>query len=268
MEVKISEIQIGQNALREVDQGEDFEDLIASVRRLGVVQPVIVRRDGEGFVLVAGHRRVRAAIEVGLEEIPAVVAGGNEKRDSEVAFAENLFRKDMSAVETATALKDVLAEGQMQIEQLARGVHRSVHWVQQMVAMCDWPSEVLLAIHQGSISVAAGSNLALVTEDTYRQYLVNNAVDNGATARITAAWLQAFRSMQPPEEAVFTEPVDGVQKPLPLIPQAPCLCCGHVFRMDALSHVPICVGCVQILRTAGGVGGQEGVVSPGLLDGR
>lgn len=255
MEVKISDIRTGKNELRGGDEGEDFEDLIASVRRLGVVQPVIVRRAGLDFVLVAGHRRVRAALEAGLEKVPVVVAGGSEKRDSEVAFAENLFRRDMSAVETAGALKDVLAEENMSIEEVARGVHRSVNWVRSMVAMCDWPSDVLLAVHKGEISVAAGANLALVTEETYRAYLVKNAVDNGATARTTAAWLQAFRAMQPAEQAINAPPIEGGIPPTPLIPQAPCLCCGQVFRMDALSHVPICVGCVQVLRNAGGTGG-------------
>ena len=254
MDIKICEIRTGPNELREVTKDDSFEDLMASIRRIGVVQPVVVREDGGGYVLVAGHRRVAAAKEVGLEVVPVLVVKGPEKRDSEIAFAENLFRKDMSAVETATALKDVLAEETMTMEELARGVHRSKHWVQQMVGMCDWPGEVLLAIHEGAISVAAGLNLALVTEDAYRQFLVRNAVDNGATARTTAAWLQAFRAMLPPEQAVIQGPVDATERASPLIPQAPCLCCGQVFRTDALSYVPICVGCVQILRNPGGSG--------------
>jgi len=251
MEAKISVIVVGPNEMREVDRDEGFQDLVASVRRLGVLQPVVVREGDEGFVLVAGHRRLAAAKEVGLEVIPVTVAVGPEKRDREIAFAENLFRKDMSAVETAAALRDVLESERMSIEELARAVQRSVHWVERMVSMCEWPSEVLLAVHQGAVSVAAGQNLALVTDDSYREFLVRQAVDNGATARTTAAWLQAFRAMLPAEQAVEAPAIAGREPQEPLIPQAPCMCCGQVFRMDALSHVPICVACVQVLRSAG-----------------
>jgi len=256
MEVKISEIVVGENKLREVQNDEELDDLCASIRRIGIVEPLIVAAAGEGYELVGGHRRFAAAVSCGLESVPVVVRSGGKSERAEVAFAENLFRKDLSPVETAAALKDVLAEEKMTMEELGRAVHRSAHWVRQMVAMTDWPPDVLLAIHEGAISTAAGANLAGVTDDEYRAFLVQNAVENGATARSTAAWLQAWRSMIPPQEAIDRPPVDGRPPVAPLIPQAPCLCCGDVFRMDALSHVPVCSNCVQVLRNAGqSVGG-------------
>lgn len=251
MEVKTSEIIVGENELREVQNDEALDDLCSSIRRIGIVEPLVVAREGQKYILLAGHRRYAAAVSCGFESVPVVVRSGAKSERAEVAFAENLFRKDLSPVETAAALKDVLAEERMSIEELGRAVHRSAHWVRQMVAMCDWPSDVLVAIHQGAISTAAGANLAGVTDDEYRSFLVANAVENGATARSTAAWLQAWRSMVPPQQAIDAPPVDGRPPVAPLIPQAPCLCCGTVLRMDALSHVPVCTDCVQVLRNAG-----------------
>ena len=248
--MKILDIRAGKNALREVVDDEGMDDLCASIRRIGIVQPLVVIKRDEEMVLVAGHRRFRAAEIVGLDSVPVVVREDSRTSDTEIAFAENLFRKDMSAVETAAGLKDVLASGGMAIEDLARAVHRSVDWVRRMVAMCEWPSEVLLAVHEGALSVAAGSNLALVTDDVYREFLVRNARDNGATARTTAAWLQAFRTMQPQEEAIKAGPLALGTPVTPLVPQAPCICCGQVFRMDALSYLPVCVSCVPVLRSA------------------
>lgn len=255
MEMKICDIVIGENSLREVVDDDCMDDLCASMRRIGIVQPLVVVKRDEKMVLVAGHRRYRAAKNIGLSAVPVVVREDSDVAESEIAFAENLFRKDLSPVETAAGLKDVLAAGSLAIEELARGVHRSTEWVSRMVAMCEWPPDVLLAIHEGSISVAAGHNLAMVTEEGYRGFLVANAVDNGATARTTSAWLQAWRSMQPQEAAVEAVPVAGGLTHEPMVPQLPCMMCEQVMRMDALSHIPVCVKCVAILRSGGQVTG-------------
>lgn len=251
MELKICDIKVGANSLREVQNDDSMDDLCASIRRIGMVQPLVVVKRDEEMVLIAGHRRYRAAKIVGLHSVPVVVRQDSSVADTEVAFAENLFRKDLSPVETAGGLKDVLAAGGLPIEELARGVHRSVDWVRRMVAMCDWPSDVLLAVHEGSISVGAGANLALVADESYRGFLVINAVDNGATARTTAAWLQGWRSMMPEETNVMQSvPASGPVHE-PMVPQLPCMMCEQVMRMDALSHIPVCVKCAAMLRSGG-----------------
>lgn len=252
MDMKICDIKVGENALRRVGNDESLADLVASIRRVGVLVPVVVAAEDEGYVLVFGHRRVRAAEIAGLDMVPVVVRECEQAERTEVAFAENLFRQDMSPVETGAAMKDVLQAERMSVDELAGAVHRSVDWVRKMVAMCDWPTDVLLGVHEGWLSAAAGSNLALVTEDEYRAFLVRTARENGATARITAAWLQAWRSMQPVDVAIAAPPVDGVVPIAPLVPQLPCIVCEQVMRMDAMSHVPVCPGCVGVLREVGG----------------
>jgi len=117
--------------------------------------------------------------------------------------------------------------------------------------MLTWSADVLDAVHNGVISVSAAANLAEVAEDSYRAFLLRSAVDNGATARTTAAWLQAYRASQPPEEALTAEPAAGRQPAQPLIPQVPCFACGQVFRQDSVSHLPLCGGCITAIRNVG-----------------
>ena len=138
----------------------------------------------------------------------------------------------------------------MTAEQVAAGFHRSEHWVAQQVAILGWPDDVLAAVHAGSMSVAAASNLALVTDDNYRSFLVRNATESGITARVSAAWLQAWRSMAPPEEAIVSEPEPGGSAVVPAVPQAPCICCAEIKRTDSLSSVLICAPCINTLRSA------------------
>jgi len=250
-EIDIDEIIVGEHNQRLEIDSLSLDGLCASIGRIGLVYPLVVRADGDRLVLLEGHRRLAACRRLGLKTVRCDVRDVGQDRGAEIAFAGNFFRKDLSPVELAGAMKDCLATGTMNIEQIAAGFHRSIHWVHSMIAISDWPSDVQEAIHDEKLSVSAGSNLALVTDDNYRTFLVRNAVEQGATARTTASWLQAWRAMQPQEVAITSEPVDRDHSVVPMVPQAPCLCCGRIYPVNEMSHVPVCGGCVQIIRRAG-----------------
>ena len=250
-EIQIEKIKVGEHEQRLSLDDESIAGLADSISRVGLIYPCLVYAEGDAFVLVEGHRRLAAHKRLGRSTVPCVEVDAGKSTVSEIAFAGNFFRKDLSPVELASAIKDVWGSGSMTAEEMAVGFHKSVHWVQSMIAICGWPDDVLEAIHQKSISVSAANNLALVTDDNYREFLLRNAVEQGASARTTSAWLQAWRNMQPKEEAVTAEPVDGQPIQQPVIPQGPCFCCAQVFPVNEMSHVPVCGGCVQVLRTIG-----------------
>lgn len=252
--IPLEKIKVGEYAQRIESEDDGIEELAVSIRRVGMLVPVVVFRDGDTFVLVAGHRRVVAAKDAGLDVVPAIVREAGEAQAKEVSFAENLFRKDLSPIELAAAIKDCLDQNTLSIDELAAGLHRSCHWVQSQVALLNWPDDVLEVIHHGKISISAASNLACVEDDVYRGFLVRQAVENGATARATAAWLQAYRSMEPAEEAVTREPEPAGGAVQPAVPQAPCIVCSNVYRTDELSHVPVCVHCIRTIRNIGQAG--------------
>jgi len=250
-DVPIEKIKAGGYELRMESEDEGLYSLAASIRRIGILVPLVCRREDDGFILVAGHRRLAAARSLGLRTVPVVVGEYDLAQSSEVSLAENLFRQDLSPVEIAAGLKDIIDRQTMTLPEVAASLHRVPDWVRRMIAMLDWPADVLEVIHNGKISLAAAHNLALVTDDNYRTFLLRNAVDSGATARTTAAWLQAWRALLPAEQAVIAEPVEAGQRASPAVPQAPCICCGEVFRTDELSHVPACCTCIKLIREVG-----------------
>lgn len=250
-EIPVEKIRVGDHALRMEFEDETLDDLRASIRRIGIIVPLLVSAEVDGYTLVAGHRRLKAAFLEGNKTVPAIIRDISAIDTKEVSFAENLFRQDLTPVEVAAGLKDVLDKETMTVDELAAAMHRSRHWVTSMVDMLAWPDDVLQAVHVGWLSVSAASNLALIPDDTYRDFLLRNAKDGGASARTTAAWLQAWRSMAPPEQAVVAEPGPADRASVPAIPQAPCLCCMQVFRTDELAHVAICVGCITAIRGVG-----------------
>jgi len=254
---QVRDIPVDQILLGDFQQRFDLlpnslDDLCGSIRRLGILVPLLVRGTGDGLVLVAGHRRLAAAKRVGLATVPCVLREDTELQSMEASYAENLFRLDPTAVELAVSIKKAVSSGEVQLTEIADGLGRTPDWVRRQLAMLDWPEDVLQHIHAGNISVAAGANLALVRDDAYRAFLLECAVSNGATARTTAAWLQAWEASMPMARAVEQPPVDAGQRAQPMVPQAPCLCCSNVFRTDELSHVPLCAPCILKVRHLGG----------------
>lgn len=229
---------------------EAMSELVGSIRSEGLNQPIKVTENKDGYDVVFGHRRLEACKRLGWSQIPAIIEQGDEAHIRSMTFSENFFRSDLTPVELAVAIADEYKEGRMSVERLAQCFKRSTDWVRRQIAICGWPEDVIAGIHTGRLSVAAAENLVCITEDFYRKSLVSQAVENGATARTTSAWLQAWRSMIPLEAAIETEPVEGQDHPAPLVPQAPCLACHEVFRTDELSHVPLCAQCIKIISTA------------------
>ncbi len=253
-ELPVNKITAGDNALRLEAEDEELASLSSSISRVGIIVPLVVVSKDDGYIVVAGHRRLRAAIKCGLQTVPSIVRNAAAAEVKEVSLAENLFRKDLTAVETAAGIKDTLDEGIMDVPGVAAALHRTEHWVHEQMVMLTWPQDVLEGIHVGWLGVSAARNLALIEDSKYREFLIRNAHDNGATARTTAAWLQAWRSMASPEEALMQEPGPGRGVNQPALPQAPCLCCGGVNRTDAMSMVLICSRCISTIRDIGARG--------------
>lgn len=250
--IPIEKIRVGKFDQRISISDAELDGLAASIGRVGLLYALIVRPEADGFLLLDGHCRLAACKRLGHKMVRCYVEDSEKDVVAEIAFAGNFFRKDLSPVELAAAIAECHKTGKMSVKDLAAGFHRSEHWVQAMIAICDWPAELQEAVHAKEISVSAASNLACVTDNNYRSFLIRNAIEQGVTARTTSAWLQAFRNMQPQEEAITAEPVPGRPVVVPAVPQSPCFCCAQVYPVNEMSHVPVCGRCVQILRQGGG----------------
>lgn len=248
--IELDKIKFGENLGRLDFEDDEVEDLAVSIGRIGMINPIMVRKKDEMFEIIAGHRRYVAAKKCGLQKIPCFVHEGKETETTEITIAENLFRTDLTPVETACMVHDIINNDIMSLDQVAAAMHRSRRWVQSQIDLLAWPNDVLEIVHQGKLSVSAAANLALIEDTTYREFLTRNAVDSGATARTTAAWLQAWRSMAPPEEALEAQPLSSGSTVAPAVPQAPCLCCGNIQRTDALATVLMCPQCIGAIRNA------------------
>src|SRR5216117_880865 len=121
-EIPIDQIAVNPNQPRKLFDSESLSELAASIRSSGVIQPVVVRRHGAGYQLIAGERRWRAARQAGLARIPAVVREATDAQSLEIALVENLLREDLNPMEEAEAYQKLLAQFGWTQEELAQRV--------------------------------------------------------------------------------------------------------------------------------------------------
>lgn len=245
--VEVNQINDDDYKMRETIGGVSFDELVSSVMRDGLLVPILLRPVDDGFTVVAGHRRFAAVAKIGWHYIPAQILGPDEDVGWSGAFAENMFRKDLTPVEEAAAVKDCIENGAYTIDSLSCALGRSEGWIKDRLYMMDWPDDVLAVVHSGVLSVSAARNLAGIDDNLHREMLVQYAVDNGATARITAAWFQSFQAGKITDQPGDVEPVPANSVLPPIEPYTPCVMCSRKFKMVELRYTPICSDCSPLL---------------------
>jgi ParB family transcriptional regulator, chromosome partitioning protein len=141
----------GANPRRRFDE-QALAELADSIRQHGILQPLVVSPDGDGYTLIAGERRHRAAALAGLTQVPVTVRSGDE-RAIELAVDENLHRRDLDPVEEAHAFEAILRSGKLAKKQLAGRVSKSAQYVNERLRLLELPEEIQEHVASGTIPV-------------------------------------------------------------------------------------------------------------------
>lgn len=151
-EVPVAVIETNPNQPRKHFDPEELDKLKQSIREHGLLQPVVVRPHGDRFQLIAGERRLRAAIDAGMENIPVHIVNFDDQKTMEAALVENIQRSDLNPIEKAQGFKDYLARFQMTHDELAKRLGMGRPTITNLVALLDLPAEVREAVRTGQIT--------------------------------------------------------------------------------------------------------------------
>lgn len=166
--LKISDIKPNRFQPRRIFREEQLAELMRSIREKGVIQPVIVRRAGPGYELIAGERRLRASQQLGLERIPALVRQVSDQESLEIAIVENLQREDLNPLEEARGYQELAQKFGLTQEQVAQKVGRDRSTVANSLRLLALPGEIQQMIESGRLS-AGHARALLAVSDRRRQ---------------------------------------------------------------------------------------------------
>ena len=165
-EIDIDRIQRGRYQPRQVFEPEALQELADSIRAQGVVQPIVVRPEGNHFELVAGERRWRAAQLAGLQKIPAVVRELDARSTAAIALIENIQREDLNPLEEAQAFMRLIEEFDLTHQQVADSVGRSRAAVTNLLRLLELAEPVKQQVNEGLLDMGhARALLALIRHD-------------------------------------------------------------------------------------------------------
>ncbi len=183
-ELSVQDIQPNPQQPRTDFGAESIKILADSIRSVGVLQPVVVRKVDDGYVLVAGERRLRAAKKARLKTIPAVIRGdGTDSDDLTEALVENLQRENLSVLEEAAAYNHLLEDFGMTHEEVASHVGRSRSAVTNTVRLLALPGPILAMLQNGELTAGHARALLGTDDEAYAVHIAERAVAEGWTVR-------------------------------------------------------------------------------------
>lgn len=160
-----------------------IKELATSIKEYGVIQPIILKRNGDRYVIVAGERRFRASKVAGLKSIPAIVREYTENQVKEIALLENIQREDLNPIETARAMKELLTTYGWTQEVLADKLGKSRPVVANYVRLLSLQPEVIQLIESGKLSAGHARSLVVVEDPEVQIRLARQAVSKKITVR-------------------------------------------------------------------------------------
>ncbi len=208
--IDVTSIQAGRNQPRQEFSQEELSDLVLSVQRKGILQPLLIRQIQAGrFEIIAGERRWRAAKLANLERVPVVIINCNDQEALEIGLIENLQRHDLNPVEESEAIKRLQGEFNLTQEQIASSIGKSRSYVANMMRLSALSPQIKALIRENKLS--AGHARAIITSDNPDE-LVEQILQEKLSVRDTEQLVKKQKKLKLPEQKTakeFSSPNDS-----------------------------------------------------------
>ncbi len=182
-EIKIADIIPNPTQPRTQFDEEALEELAESIRQLGLIQPITVKRDGEKYIIISGERRWRASERAGLEVLPAYIREVDDTTLHAMALVENIQREDLNAIEISLGMQRLIEECGLTQESLAERLGKKRSTVANYLRLLNLPDEVQYAIKGGIISMGHAKAIASAESKAKQLSLLKRSIKNNLSVR-------------------------------------------------------------------------------------
>ncbi|MEA2021093.1 MAG: ParB/RepB/Spo0J family partition protein [Candidatus Caldatribacteriota bacterium] len=175
---------------------EKMEELKGSIKKHGIIQPIVVRKMANGYEIVAGERRLKAAKEIGLKKIPAIIKTFNNEKSLEIALVENIQREDLNSVEQANAFKRLIDEFNLTQQELAGVTGKSRALVTNTIRLLKLNPEIQKNISEGKISFGHAKLLLSIEDEEVQRAVCDRIIANDLSVRDTERLIKNIKKAQ------------------------------------------------------------------------
>jgi len=244
--IPIDSIQEPRLQARFRPEDPEIADLAASIRAVGLLQPIVVQASDTGYRLVAGSRRLRACKLLGWTDINAHVIDLDSGHETSATLIENLQRTALSPLEEATCITEILEQYGLTQSELGNALGHDRTWISHRLALLSLPEDLMDALQDNAISPSVALELARVTDDESRRYYLDMAIQNGASLHIVRTWVQQWLTYQDQSAPVTHAPGEPAAPVImPPLAAPRCHICGGQPPQAPLKMVYLCWACAQ-----------------------
>lgn len=183
VEVNLNDLRSNPYQPRKVFDEESLEELSSSIKQYGVFQPIIVKKSIKGYEIIAGERRVRASLRAGLKTIPAIIRNFSDEQMMQIALLENLQRENLTAIEEATAYRDIINSLEITQEELSKKIGKSRSHITNMLGLLKLPKSVQEMVLYNKISMGHARVLSKLENNSQIEELARKIVEDGMSVR-------------------------------------------------------------------------------------
>ncbi len=192
--VDISLIEPNKEQPRREFNSQAINELADSIKKHGVIQPIIVRRVNNGYELVTGERRWRASKEAGLKKVPCIIKDIEQIKSTEMALIENIQREDLNQIEEAIAYNDLMKKHGMTQEDVSKVVGKSRSYIANMVRLLNLDNRVIDLISRGEITGGHGKALLSIEEGIMQHEIAKEIVKKKLSVRETEKLVKKLKN--------------------------------------------------------------------------
>jgi len=227
---------------------DQIAEIAQSISEIGLLQPILLRKAGDRYEIVAGHCRFLAHKKLGLSNIKSFVREMTDQQTIIARATENLARSDLSAVEEAQIYSDLVLTHGMSIEQVAQKFGKSPGTVKRRMDVLKMPPILQEAVHKGQLSMSAAEELWPISNPVDLEYYLLFAVENGCTKEVARGWCKQWKDSQRREREPGDEGVGApsIYQPRPVY--IPCDICAGPSLLEDINRVSLCAECYKTIK--------------------
>ena len=202
LEVNISDVKPGKGQPRKTFDKEKLEALATSIKQHGIIQPLIVNKEGNTYYIIAGERRWRAATLAGLKTVPVIEKSVTDKEYMELALIENIQREDLNPIEEAQAYARLINEYDMTQEQLSEVIGKSRSAIANTLRLLNFSEEIMSMIISGELNPGQARPLLALPDNKKQIAAAKYVIENEFSARQSENYVKELQTVKPESKKV------------------------------------------------------------------
>ena len=183
MEIAVDKIRAAESQARVIFDDKKLDELVASIREHGIIQPLLVRKIGKEYELIAGERRLRAGKKVGLTKVPVIVSDAESEKAAEIGLIENIQRENLNAMEEASAYREMMDRYGYTQESLSKTLGKSRSYIANTLRLLALDAETKELLQKGKITAGHGRALLSVKAEPRRIQLRDRILKDDLSVR-------------------------------------------------------------------------------------